>query len=141
MSIQPSGRIVNRDRLFLLLSLVILVPLGYWVRFYGPIPERWNDALGSVVYEIVWILLVLFIRPRWSPLWVAVGVCGLTCGLEVLQLWQPPFLQTWRATLPGRLVLGNTFTWSDFPAYGVGSGAGWLWGRSLLTKRASKGLN
>lgn len=135
MSIRHPRFLVQRDRLLLILSLIIVLPLGYWVRFYSPAPEQLNDALGSVFYELVWILLVLCLRPHWSPLWVAVGVGLTTCGLEILQLWKPPLLQSIRATLPGRLVLGNTFTWGDFPAYVVGSTVGWLWGRSLLTQR------
>jgi len=61
----------------------------------------------------------------------AFGVCVATCGLEFLQLWQPPFLQAARATLPGRMVLGNSFTWSDFPSYFAGSFLGWVWVRWL----------
>ncbi|MBW4518788.1 MAG: DUF2809 domain-containing protein [Scytolyngbya sp. HA4215-MV1] len=122
-------------RLVLLVSLAIILPLGYWVRFsHGPLPEWLNDALGSVAYEIFWILLVLLCFPQLSPWWVALGVCLATCGIEFLQLWKPPFLQAARATLPGRLVLGNTFNVSDFPAYWVGSGLGGVWGRSLQTR-------
>lgn len=96
-----------------------------------PGPAWLHDALGSVAYELFWILLVVLFFPTVSARWVAIAVCVATCGLEVLQLWQHPILQAMRATLVGRLVLGNTFTWSDFPAYVVGSALGWLWVRSL----------
>jgi hypothetical protein len=126
-------------RLALLLTLVILVPLGYWVRFsQGLIPAWLHDALGSVAYEIFWITLFALLAPNMAVQWVALGVCLATCGLEFLQLWQPPVLQMIRATLPGRLVLGNTFTWSDFPPYFVGSAVGWGWVRSLQQQRVRK---
>jgi hypothetical protein len=48
-----------------------------------------------------------------------------------MQLWQPAWLQAMRATLPGRLVLGNTFVWSDFLYYVLGCVIGWLWLRWL----------
>lgn len=118
-------------RLSLLLSLIVVAPLGYVIRFAGAMPEWLNDALGSVFYEIFWILLIVWVYPQVLPLKAAIGVCLATCGLEFLQLWQPQWLQALRATVPGRLVLGNTFTWSDFPAYFVGSFAGCLWVRSL----------
>jgi hypothetical protein len=123
---------LQRDRVFkyriaLLISILIIVPLGYMVRFYGTAPEWLNDSFGSIAYEIFWILLVAFLFPQASPVWTAVGVCLATCVLEFLQLWQPPFLQAMRATLLGRLVLGNTFTWSDFPSYFIGSFLGWVW--------------
>ncbi|HEY9609181.1 DUF2809 domain-containing protein [Allocoleopsis sp.] len=123
---------VLQYRLALLISILIILPLGYVVRFYGTAPEWFNDLFGSIAYEIFWILLVALIFPNASPLWTAVGVCLATCVLEFLQLWHPPFLEAMRRTLPGRLVLGNAFTWSDFPAYFFGSLLGWVWMRLCL---------
>lgn len=122
-------------RLRLLISLILVAPLGYVIRFAGILPEWLNDALGSVCYEIFWILLVVLLFPRTRPLWAAVGVCLATCALEFLQLWQPAWLQALRATLVGRLVLGNKFTWTDFPAYFLGSFLGWVWVRSFHPNR------
>lgn len=119
-------------RLALLLSIGIVVPLGYWVRFAPADEWAWlHDALGSVAYETFWILLILLIWPQGSIAKAAVAVFVATCALEVLQLWQPPFLQALRATLPGRLVLGNTFSWADFPTYAVGSFVGYGWAMLL----------
>lgn len=119
-------------RLILLLSIVIIVPVGYIIRFSQGIGSPWlHDVLGSIAYEIFWILLVTLIFPKFSVFRVAIGVCITTCALEFLQLWQPPFLQAARSTLPGRLVLGNTFVWSDFPSYFLGSFLGCLWTESL----------
>ena len=122
---------VLKYRTVLLISIFLIVPLGYVVRFHGPAPEWLNDSFGSIAYEIFWILLVAFLFPQASPLWTAVGVCLATCVLEFLQLWHPPFLEAMRATLPGRLVLGNNFTGSDFLSYFIGSLLGWVWMRSL----------
>jgi len=117
----------------LLTSMGILVPLGYWVRFAQTGEWAWlSDALGSVAYEIFWILLILVCLPQVSIASVAIGVCLATCVLEFLQLWQPAFLQALRSTLPGRLILGSTFTWTDFPAYWVGSYIGYAWATFLL---------
>ena len=122
-------------RIILLINIILIIPLGYTVRFsHGIAPEWINDCLGSLAYEIFWILFFLFLYPQASLIWTAVGVCLFSCGLEFLQLWQPPWLQALRATLPGRLVLGNTFTWSDFPPYFVGSFLGWLWVRWLYNR-------
>ena len=122
---------VFKYRIALLISLMMIVPLGYVVRFHGPAPEWLNDSFGSIAYEIFWILLIALLFPQASPFSTAVGVCLATCVLEFLQLWQPPFLQAMRATLAGRLVLGNSFTWSDFPSYFIGSFLGWVWMRLL----------
>lgn len=122
---------IFKYRMALLISIIIIVPLGYIVRFYGSAPEWLNDLFGSIAYEIFWILLIAFLFPKASPFWTAVGVCLSTCAIEFLQLWQPPFLQAIRATIPGRLVLGNIFAWSDFPSYFIGSFLGWVWMRAL----------
>jgi len=118
-------------RLVLLVSMSIIVPLGYVIRFAQAPTFPWlNDAIGSIAYEIFWVLLVAFLSPRTSLRAIAVGVCLTTCGVEWLQLWHPPFLEAARATLAGRLILGNNFNWFDFPPYFIGSGLGWLWARS-----------
>jgi Protein of unknown function (DUF2809) len=118
----------RRYRLAILLSLIAIAPIGYWVRFSKFLDAAWlHDALGSVAYEIFWILLWVLLIPKVLPSRAAIAVCLATCAIEFLQLWQPAWLQALRATLPGRLVLGNTFSWADFPAYAIGSLAGWGW--------------
>ena len=120
-----------KNRLMLLVSMSVIAPIGYAIRFaQGPIPEWLKDAIGGLAYEIFWVLLVVFLFPRAVLRLVAIGVCLSTCGLECLQLWHPPLLEAARATLAGRLVLGNTFSWLDFPPYFLGSWLGWLWVRS-----------
>ena len=114
-------------RLVLLVSMIIIVPFGYIVRFSQGLNPAWlHDVLGSIAYEIFWILLFAFMLPKVSPLRIAIGVCIATCAIEFLQLWKAPFLEAARKTLPGRLVLGNTFIWADFPVYFIGSFFGWL---------------
>ncbi|MDJ0615507.1 MAG: DUF2809 domain-containing protein [Calothrix sp. MO_192.B10] len=130
----PSKRYLQwlRYRIAILASIVVIVPLGYGIRFSSWLGSPWlHDALGSLAYEIFWILLVTLFIPKKPVLWIAVGVCLFTCVIEFLQLWQTPFLQMLRSTLPGRLILGNSFTWLDFPPYFFGSFLGWLWVRSL----------
>lgn len=103
-----------RYRLKLLLSLMLVILVGYSTRFYLPAEVEWlRNLLGNIFYEIFWILLAVFLFPQVSLLKIAIGVCLASCAIEGLQLWQPPFLQTLRATLPGKLVLGNSFVWVD----------------------------
>ena len=62
-------------------------------------------------------------RPELAT-WIAAGVVLVTCGLEFLQLWHPPWLQAIRSTFLGASLLGTSFSWWDFPAYVVGAGVG-----------------
>ena len=84
-------------RLVLLVSMIIIVPFGYIVRFSQGLNPAWlHDVLGSIAYEIFWILLFAFILPKVSPLRIAIGVCIATCAIEFLLLWIAPFLEAVR---------------------------------------------
>ncbi|HVW09468.1 MAG TPA: DUF2809 domain-containing protein [Bryobacteraceae bacterium] len=119
----------------LLLSLVILTPLGFYTKFYrGPAAFWVNTSLGGLLYEIFWCLLAALVLPSVRSRTIALWVLAITCMLEFLQLWHPPPLEAVRATFLGRAVLGTTFDWSDFPYYFAGSALGWLW--LSLTRRS-----
>jgi hypothetical protein len=99
-------------------SLLVIVPLGFSTKFYTGYGQSWGrDWLGGVFYEIFWCLVVyLFWRKLRIGVIVAI-VLILTCCLEFLRLWQPPFLEYLRGILIGRTILGTSFVWSDFPYY------------------------
>jgi glycopeptide antibiotics resistance protein len=125
---------IARYRLLLLVGILVIVPLGYAVRFSG---SNWlNDFLGSVAYEIFWVLLVALLFPKWPLANVAIAVCLATCAIEFLQLWQNPTYLALKRTWPGRLILGSTFFWGDFPSYFAGSLVAWIVARCL--KRSTK---
>jgi hypothetical protein len=119
-------------RLALLVGMVCIIPLGYFVRFskglHAPLLQ---DIGGSLAYQILLMFGVAFLFPRLSLMRCAIGVFAFSCAVEFLQLWQAPFILAVRATWPGRLILGNTFIWADFPPYALGCLLGGLLLRSL----------
>jgi hypothetical protein len=72
-----------------------------------------------------------FLFPRASTLNVSLLALTFSWGVEFSQLYQAPWIDALRATLPGRLVLGSTFNWPDLPAYATGMGLAawpeWRW--------------
>ncbi len=115
-----------------LISILIIVPLGIYSKFYNGQGARWvNNSLGGVLYVIFWCLLAFLFLSNAKPWKIAAVVFAITCFLEFLQLWHPPLLEFLRSNFMGRTILGTTFTWSDFPYYLVGCGIGWLWMKSL----------
>ena len=115
-----------------LISMLIIMPLGIYSKFYSGQAARWvNDSLGGVLYVIFWCLFAFLFLCNTEPWKIATAVFAVTCFLEFLQLWHPPLLEFLRSNFMGRTILGTTFTWSDFPYYLVGCGIGWLWMKSL----------
>ncbi len=96
---------------------------GLFFKFYDGFGRQWfNNNGAAIFYKIFWCLfafLLVISRRAISqiPLWVFI----ITCILEFLQLWHPPVLQQIRATFVGRLLIGSTFSWWDFPHYAIGS--------------------
>jgi len=133
-----AGKVVSffLRRWVILASLCVVTPGGFAFKFYDGPGRWWFHYYGAgVVYEIFWCLvffLVWFRRENITK--IAVWVLAITCLLEVLQLWHPPFLQSIRSTFVGRSLLGTTFVWWDFPHYVLGCGIGWLWMRAALGK-------
>jgi hypothetical protein len=113
----------------ILLSLLVVTPLGFLSKLYaGPARGWFNNYAGGVLYEVFWCLVLFLFWPRReSALKIAVGVLAGTSALEVLQLWHPGLLEQIRLTFLGRALLGTTFSWWDFPHYVLGCALGWLW--------------
>ncbi|MCF8297984.1 MAG: DUF2809 domain-containing protein [Saprospiraceae bacterium] len=89
--------------------------------------------MGGVFYEIFWCLLIYIFFIKSKPIKIVIIVLLITCGLEFLPLWHPPFLENLRSNFIGQTVLGNSFNKTDFIYYFAGSLIGWLW-MSLINK-------
>lgn len=114
---------LTKPRLLAAGLIPLVIVFGLACKFYRGPAHAWVNNFGpaSVAYVLLFMLLVFLVVPRRTAITrIAVGVGVWTCLVEFLQLWQPTFLVAMRATLPGRLVLGTTFSWWDFPAYFVG---------------------
>ncbi|MBN1348072.1 DUF2809 domain-containing protein [candidate division KSB1 bacterium] len=122
------GQFALRKSLFTAISLILITPIGFATKFYSGPAQNWvNHSLGGVFYEIFWCLVIFLFFRNCRPFRIALAVLVLTCALEFLQLWHPPFLELLRSNFIGRTVLGNSFAWHDFPYYFIGSGIGWWW--------------
>ena len=109
-------------RLGFLAFVAVMVPVGLAVRRVDPTP---GSVISSVLYELMLVALAMAAVPyRRAVVPVCVGVCLLTVTLEFLQLWQPPWLQSIRATRLGQGALGSSFDWRDLPTYPLGCAIG-----------------
>ena len=114
-------------RVILVINAILIIPIGYAVRFSSILPEWFRNLFGNVAYETLLILLLLLIVPKMKPIAAAISVCLFSFVIEFSQLSKDPILVAARSNLLGRLILGNGFTWEDFPLYVLGSLIGWAW--------------
>ena len=116
-----------------LLILVVTV-LGFGSKF-AVHNSYLNNNLAGVWYVVFWILVLGWFFPgRFRPITVALAVLVATSGLECLQLVNPPPLAWARSFLLGRILLGTSFSWWDFPHYLLGA----IIGYTLLAGLHSK---
>lgn len=119
---------INEQHWWTLASLILVIPMGFYTKFYdGPAADWVNDSLGGVFYEIFWCLLSFLVFPKVRTWMTAIGVLMVTCALEFAQLWHPPALTLIRSHFLGATLLGTTFSWLDFPYYLGGTAIGWAW--------------
>ena len=128
----PQERRLHHSVAGLICLAMLALCLAY--HFCRPsLPDWWRASGGGVPYVMFWVSFwfTFFPRARYV-LAIAIGCTLFTCGLEALQLWQPPWLTAFRSTIFGAALLGNQFNWNDIPPYFIGGLLGWLMLHSIL---------
>lgn len=124
---------MSKIRFYITLSLLILIPVGIWSKFYTGFGHQWfNNYAGDILYNIFWSLFIFLLIPRKKTIiYAPLLVFFISCFLEILQLIQTPLLIYIRSFLLGQLLIGTTFSWWDFIYYFWGCLISWFWLRSL----------
>ena len=118
---------VSNKRFWTLILILIIVPIGFYSKFYsGPGKDWINNSLGCVLYEIFWCLFIFLFLIKIKIWKIAVSVFIATCILEVMQLWHPQSLEYIRSFFLGRTLIGTSFSWFDFIYYFIGSIIGYV---------------
>ena len=105
---------------------------------------------GSTLWGTMVFLLVAMAAPNLSRLRIALVAAAIAIGVELFRLVHFPWLDAFRLTLPGALLLGRIFSSWNMLAYGVGIGVGMMLDRSsqpfaalmraLLPRQQSRGV-
>ncbi len=123
-------------RVLIIISLLIIVPLGLFSKAYTGIAQGWvQDYSGDILYEILWCLVIFWfalpIRECTNLKTITIKIAGwvfiVTCAIEVSQLWFYLVPKVVRSHIIWRLLLGAGFDWWDFVHYALGSLIGWYW--------------
>ncbi|MCP3143860.1 ribosomal maturation YjgA family protein [Pyxidicoccus xibeiensis] len=114
-----------RTRLTLAVLAVLVLLLGLASRSRSiPWPAFFAEYAGDTLWALLVFLLLRFVAPARPVSHVAGAALAFSFAVEFSQLYQAPWLDALRRTLPGRLVLGAGFLWSDLVCYSVGVVAG-----------------
>lgn len=112
--------------LYALLAVAVVAAGLLWRSGLIPLPQWLTNNGGDALWALMVFVGFGFLLPRASTLMVALLALTFSWGVEFSQLYHTPWIDAVRSTLPGRLVLGNTFNWPDLPAYALGIGMGVL---------------
>jgi hypothetical protein len=134
----PQHQAPGRRQARILLCAAVIVS-GLALRRYGfgaGLPSPMVKYGGSVLWATMVFLLVGIGRPhlpRWS---IAAVSAAIAIGVELFRLVHAPWLDAFRLTLAGALLLGRIFSLWDIVAYGVGIGLGILIDRAVTSARS-----
>jgi len=111
-----------KERLILLIALMIITPIGFYTKFYGGFHAKWvNNKLCDVFYVTFWILFFKLIFKKVNNIKISLIVFSITSLIDISQLWHPRFLEYIRTFFLGRTLLGSQFAHSDFLNYAIGA--------------------
>ena len=110
-----------RSRPIYCIAILVVITLGLLSRRF---PQFLPATLGKTPGDALWALMVFLgfgcvFRPAPTSV-VALAALAFSFTIEFSQLYHAPWIDGVRATLPGRLILGSGFAWTDLAAYAVG---------------------
>jgi len=79
---------------------------------------------GSMLWALMIYWIVSTVRPGWTIARAALASGLIACAVEFFKLYHVPWLDDFRLTLPGALLLGRVFSTWDLVAYVVAIIAG-----------------
>jgi hypothetical protein len=110
---------------------------GLALRLYGQglgFPAFVIKYGGSLLWGTMVFLLVATIASGLSRRSVALVAAVIAIGVELFRLVHTPWLDAFRLTMVGALLLGRIFSLWDILAYGVGIAVGALLGKFIFAR-------
>jgi len=113
----------GRSRTWYALGIAVTIAVGLASRANAAQLPWWlAKTAGDALYATMMFWIVGWLAPRASTGRVALVAIAVCFAIELAQWIHTPWLDAVRATLPGRLVLGQGFHARDLACYVVGAG-------------------
>ncbi len=127
-----------RSRWIYAAAVAVTIALGLGSRAIArELPWWLAKNAGDVLYATMVMFGCAVLAPRARTVVLAVVALAWCFAVEFAQLYQPPWLEAVRATLPGRLVLGQGFHAFDLACYAIGIALAIVVDLALLAKSRS----
>ena len=124
LSLLHDGRRVDGSRVIVRLCLFLsIIICGLALRRFGlglGLPAVIVKYGGSLLWGAMVFFLVAMMVPSLSRRNIALISAAIAVGVELFRLLHAPWLDAFRLTLPGALLLGRIFSPWDILAYGAG---------------------
>lgn len=128
-----------RPRRIYCAAILVVITLGLLSRRY---PNFLPAVLGKYPGDALWALMVFlgvgFWFRRATTAIVALAAFAFSVAIEASQLYHATWIDSVRATLPGRLILGSGFVWGDLVAYAAGIWIGVMLESAFVRRSKSK---
>lgn len=129
---------IKRNRLYYAVITAIVIAVGLTSR--SNLADSWPPFLSTYSGDALWTLMIFlglgFLFPRLGTFTIAVATLLFAFCIEILQLYQAPWINSCRETFIGASILGFGFLWSDFVCYTTGVAVGAL-GETIIFKKES----
>jgi hypothetical protein len=125
-----------KQRLFYLLLTVTTIIIALFLRkMWLYLPYFINIWIGDFLWAIMmfWAIRVVFLH--FDRKKVTIGLIVFCWFIEASQAFHTPWLDTFRDTTFGGLLLGHGFLWSDIVSYTVGIMCAYFVDKRFLLKK------
>jgi Protein of unknown function (DUF2809) len=123
-SMPAKARYAAARRAVIMLGFALaVIALGLALRFFGRglgLPAGIVKYGGSVLWATMVLFLVAALCPRLSRPHLALITMVIAVGVELIRLVHMPWLDDFRLTLAGALLLGRIFSLWNLVAYAAG---------------------
>lgn len=113
---------MHRPRPIYALAILIVIAAGLASRSSAAthLPPFLATYAGDTLWALTVFLVLGFIFPKAPTLTLAATAIAISFAVEFSQLYQAPWINHLRETLPGKLLLGAGFLRSDLLCYLAG---------------------
>ena len=121
---------------------LVVIACGLFLRWYGfplGLPAFVVKYGGSLLWATMVFLLVGLLLPRLPRSQLAVIAMAVAAVVEFSRLVHTPWLDSFRLTTAGALLLGRIFSLWNLAAYAVGIGLGIWLDRLMEIRRVGEG--